>query len=158
MTIFHSRILNIFIVFSILGTLTGCSMQGSAVSSRKISELRPFAPVARTVELRISKAVYSETLKNLSLINKLRLVPILKAGDGVDLPEYRMFNILPGSVYELIGLLNSDVLIAANNYILNDPEKFKLYVQVLPREPQPYIEIRRGEEPIIFRIIWTDDA
>jgi type II secretory pathway component PulC len=79
------------------------------------------------------------------------LVPIYESVASRQSYEYRVFDVRPGSVYSLLGIENSDVLVAADGYLIKKPEQFVMYVQLLQKENEANIEIRRGGEPKLLK-------
>lgn len=121
----------------------------------KLSSVRPSLPGTKVVELEIPRDVYIEALSNQKALQRLRLVPLLRSAQFASpIPEYRLFDIEEGSAPAVLGLRNSDVLISANDFILYDAQKFKAYLMLLRNENNAEIEIRRGEEHLLFKYLF----
>ena len=65
--------------------------------------------------------------------------------------EYRIFDISEHGVYSLLGLENSDIIVAANRYLIRNPAQFPAFVQLLANENNATIEIRRGGEARLLK-------
>ena len=65
---------------------------------------------------------------------KVRLVPTLQNDSGVlqGPPEYRVFEVKKGSVYDALGLQNADILVAADDYIIRSTIVFTEFVKLIP--------------------------
>lgn len=78
--------------------------------------------------------------------NPIRLVPVFQTVSSTESYEYRIFDIARSSVYGLLGLENSDIVVAVNRYLIKNPAQFPAFVQLLANENEATIEIRRGGE------------
>jgi hypothetical protein len=119
---------------------------------KRIDEIRPVPPAHRvttySLQRRDLQALFSKGTDN-----TIRLVPIYESSASRASHEYRLFDTRPGSVYALLGLENSDVLVAADGYLIKKPEQFVVYVQLLTKQNEATIEIRRGGEPRLFKYV-----
>jgi general secretion pathway protein C len=81
------------------------------------------------------------------LLTQARLLPNFRAGqtDG-----FRIFNIVPGSIFARIGLKNGDVLHRINDIAIDDPTKFMGVFQGLKDESQISVDLVRGTERKTF--------
>lgn len=140
-----------FLFLALVGMLSSCATT-KVVVPKKISSVRGIIPGTDSLPVTIVKSKYSESLKNPKELERLRLVPIIASGsDSESLPEYRLFDIQAGSPPAILGLMNSDILVGANDFAIYDPLKFKQYLILLQNEKSAFIEIRRDGQPIIFR-------
>lgn len=134
--------------------VSGCWLQGRVAEEAPVTQQRPHNKAAREVVIRIAREEYSAAVRNIDQLRRLRLVEVV-ASEEVGrsaFPEYRLFNVDPKSAYSLLGLTDGDILVSANDYVLNDPERFRQYVQVLHREPgETFVEIRRQGEEVVLR-------
>lgn len=87
----------------------------------------------------------------------VRVVPILK-GDTMsdDLPEYRLFGIEPHSAYWVLGLRNADILVGADDYVIYDSRAFPKFIELLSKQNEGTVEIRRDGKPLLFKYSITD--
>jgi type II secretory pathway component PulC len=76
----------------------------------------------------------------------VRLVPVYQSVSSTQTYEYRLFDVSPDGVYGLLGLENSDIIVAADRYLLKNPNQFPAFVRLLSNENEATIEIRRGGE------------
>lgn len=127
---------------------------------RMLSRLRPAPAGIETVELSLDRQALLRALERVSAVERLRLVEIFTSRPeaGPLFPEYRLFDVEPGSVYHLMGLRNADILIAANDRILVNPVVFKQYVRLLPNEKEAQVHIKRGGKEILLKYRIVDAA
>ena len=114
-----------------------------------IDEIRPVSPMLKATNYSIQRKDLVDALKR-SQENTVRLVPITTVSNSATY-EYRLFEIKPSGVYQLLGLENADVLIAVNRYVIKRPDQFSAFVQLLAAEDEATIEIRRGGEGKLFK-------
>jgi type II secretory pathway component PulC len=140
----RSRIL---LHFASLVVALGCQGCFSpAVKSPKfIDDVRPIPPALRVISYTIQRRDLQEALTKIRE-NPIRLVPVFQSVSSVESYEYRVFDINQDSVYGLLGLENSDIIVAANRYLIKNPAQFPAFIQLLARENDATIEIRRGGE------------
>ncbi|MDC0358366.1 PDZ domain-containing protein [Oligoflexia bacterium] len=126
---------------------------GSQGDGVQLKDLRaaPTDLLVREVTLKQSKL--ADSIKTGNAVDKIRLVQVFQrvSEQQDEYPAYRMFGIVPGGPYQLLGLRNGDVLIAANDWVLFEPQKFKQYVFLLQKEQAAQIEIQREGRPILFK-------
>lgn len=141
------------LVTMVVAVLVGC-----AAGPTKSGVVRPADPLARQVERQIPRGVYRDALAQTALMDGIRLVPIYRRNQefSEDQPEWRLFDIQKGSAYEMLGLQTADVLVSAHGYVVPRPETFKQYVQLLLKEPEARIEIRRDGTPLVVRTVFTE--
>lgn len=114
--------------------LAGCShiSRGGGV---KYEELHgPFA--GQVTAMHISRAKLDQAVSRGASLNALRMVEVFRRADeaGPNMtPQYRLFDIQPGSVYDLVGLKTNDILLAADGLVVFDPLGFKAYVTTVLR-------------------------
>lgn len=135
----------------------GCSMKPRP-SATKISEFRSTIPVNRdTVELTVARQDFQAAVERTQHDDRLRIVPVFRrerAGGGI--PEYRLFDVGQGTPYGLLGLQTADILVAANDYLIYDPEGFRKYVKLLGRESVVSIEVIRGGRSMLLRSTFSE--
>lgn len=123
----------------------GACIKPTAVEPRFISDIRPIPPTHKVISYSIQRQDLRQALTKLRE-NPIRLVPVFQSVATTDSFEYRIFDIDVGGVYGLLGLENSDIIVAANGFLIKDPKQFPLFVQLLERENDATIEIRRNGE------------
>lgn len=105
--------------------------------------------------MKISRAEYTKALQNQKALQRLRMVPLLRSAKfATGIPEYRLFDVEPGSAADVLGLKNSDVLIAVDDFILYDSQKFKSYLMLLQNEQSSNLEVQRESKPILFKYVF----
>jgi len=138
--------------------LGGCS-GANRPSPVKIDELRQ-APVSReTVELAVPRREFAAAVDRTKANDRLRLVPVFRresGGRGM-LPEYRLFDVGRDTPYALIGLATADILVAADEYLVYEPEGFRRYVKLLGNEKSVSIEVVRDGRPLLLKTTFIDE-
>lgn len=142
--------LRALVVFSgVLSGVLGCGAVGIK-EPKFIDDIRPVPPPFKVSSYAIQRRDLQDALSR-SGDNTARLVPVF---DNISVKEtysYRIFDVRDGSVYSLLGLQTSDVIIAVDRYLIKRPEQFLAFVSLLPRTNQATIEIRRGGEARLFK-------
>ena len=92
----------------------------------------------------VPKSTINNALTNMSdLATKARIVPSFKNGVA---NGFKLFSIVPDSLYSQIGIQNGDVIRRINGYEMNSPDKALEIYQKLRDASRVEIEIeRRGE-------------
>ena len=133
---------------------TACSSMssGEGGESTKIDSLRGAAPFdRRTIRTTINRNVYREKLQAEGSVNDARLVQVFHRGEAeTEQKEYRLLDVRPGSVYELLKIKQADVLVAANGYVVPTPSMFWNYLRLISRFEVASIEVRRGGTPVLL--------
>jgi len=96
----------------------------------------------------IDRGEVDEALGDLPrLLTQARLLPNFRSGqtDG-----FRIFNIVPGSLFARIGLQNGDVLHRINDVAIEDPAKFMGIFESLKSESQITLDLVRGNDRKTF--------
>ena len=110
----------------VIGTsFTGCSSRKPVVITR-ISEVRPADPEGlETQQLSLTKSAWQRALNNAELNQHIRLIELVTSPSGIRSPllEYRLFDIRRGSLYDLLGLRNADVLVAVSGMVVQRPSQ-----------------------------------
>lgn len=136
-------------------TLSACVsswQRGVPIDSLRSSDA---AQQAKVIELPVSRKALRVAVDRGARANRIRFVEIFKGardGGGNGIPEYRMFDIAPGSIYDLVGLKTADSLVAAHGMVVYDTSRFAEYVvKFLPQLPDASIEITRADERILLK-------
>ena len=116
----------------------------------KIESVRGAAHAGNVVPLSVTRAQLREILAKGSDLNQLRVVQVTQSSSANSnaTPEYRLFGIKSGSVADVLGLANADILIAANGYVVFSPKQFADYLYALSELKQGSIELRRNQEAL----------
>lgn len=143
-------------VFIVL-LLSACSIKRPG-EAPKIAPLADRDPQAQIIELNIPRKDFLTALQNSILMDKLRLVPILQGGGELEheKPQYRVFGVEPKSAYYLLGMRNADVLVAASEYVIYNPGRFKAYVKYLTNEKTASLEVRRDGGTVLLKQTFTE--
>lgn len=122
-----------------------------------IDDIRPVAPMRKEVSYSIQRRDFDSALVR-SAEFPVRLVPVYATVSSRESYEYRIFDLKPGSPYALLGLENSDIIVAANGYLIKRPDQFSTFIQLLARENEASIEIRRMGEARLFKYAFLPAA
>lgn len=134
----------------------GCTPVATS-SGIKISTVRSPPTSLEKVSTAIKRSVYAKALESSRGASNLRIVPmIVSSSQAPSTPEYRLFNVRKGSVGDVLGLQNSDILIAAHDYVIQNPSQFYGYLTAVQNEKSSQIEIRRGDRPMILSFDFID--
>jgi hypothetical protein len=132
---------------------TSLSVGCAATKSRDpkfIDEIRPIPPALKIISYTIQRRDLQDALTKITE-NPIRLVPVFQSVSTTESYEYRIFDINQYGVYALLGLENSDIIVAANRYLIKNPGQFPAFVQLLANENEATIEIRRGGEARLLK-------
>jgi type II secretory pathway component PulC len=133
-----------------------CGVLFSACSATQLREpkfiddIRPVPPPLKVVHYSIQRKDLQDSLSRQG-DNVIRLVPVF---DNVSVKEsyaYRLFDVQETSAYALLGLQTSDVVLAADRYLIKRPEQFPAFIGLLANMDEATIEIRRGGEGRLFK-------
>ncbi len=93
----------------------------------------------------LARGEVDEALNDIpKLLTQARLLPNFRAGET---DGFRIFNIVPGSLFSKIGLKNGDVLHQINDVPIEDPTKFMAIFQDLRTQTQFTLDlVRRGKK------------
>ena len=144
------------LIFLILVLAFSSCAPKAVVVPVRISSVRGMIPGTEVINKKISRADYKESLDNVKAFDRLRLVELMTRSQNEELPEHRLFDLMPGTPAVVLGLQNADILVAANDFVIHNPFKFKQYLILLQNEKTAEIEIRREEHPMIFKYEFVD--
>ncbi|MEY4667376.1 MAG: hypothetical protein RL518_75 [Pseudomonadota bacterium] len=136
--------------FAAIGMFVGgCS--GTAIREPKyIEDIRPVPPPMKVLHYSIQRKDLQESLLRQGA-NTIRLVPVFENISVNKSYSYRLFDVQEGSAYALLGLQSSDVVVAADRYLLKRADQFPSFVSLLAGVDEASIEIRRGGESKLFK-------
>ena len=133
-----------------VGTLfVGCS-PSSIREPKFIDDIRPVPPPMKVLHYSIQRKDLQEALVRQG-VNTIRLVPVFENLSISQSYSYRLFDVQEGSAYSLLGLQTSDVVVAADRYLIKRPDQFPQFVSLLAGMDEASIEIRRGGESKLFK-------
>ena len=122
----------------------------------KIDNVRKGQQNIESVSYTVSRSELARVLQDRTGKNSIRLIEVFRTTESLPFPVYRVFGVQEGSAYDLIGIKQADIIVAANDYIIRNPELFVKYVQLLPVEPSAHIELERGGYPLIIDYRFTE--
>lgn len=131
----------------------GCTPQ-APLEPKRIEEIRPIPPLLKVTTFTIQRNDFRNAVLR-GPDNAIRLVPVYETVASRGSFENRLFEIRPGSVYALLGLENRDILVAANGFLVKQPEIFTRFVELLAQENEATIEIRRNGEPRLMKYVFV---
>lgn len=129
----------------------GCSEVKIVTTPMKVSDVRKDIPLFKEKVVTVRLDDMQQALMRGDKVNSLRLVPVYSSTSSSGLHEYKLFEVQLGSVYRLLDLQNGDVLIAAQGYVIPDPNRFPVYISLISKVPDPNIEIQRGGQAMMLR-------
>jgi hypothetical protein len=141
-------------VLVIITALSACSATNPVAPSRavEINSVRQPLEGIQTEKVTVKRSQYTDIYLRGGNINRARMVEVFTHGVEEHIKEFRLFDIQPGSVYDLLGLRTADVLIAANGFVVPDQETFWRYLWLITdKQVKPFIEIRREGSPITLQ-------
>lgn len=108
----------------------------------------------QTFELQIERRDLTARLSDPETSRAVRLIRIFGRDKEPSefRAEYRIFGVRTGSVYDVLGLRNNDILVAVDGYSITAPQNFPDFVWQLRNESSGVFEIRRGGEPLLIKI------
>jgi hypothetical protein len=156
------RLLRYFFIMATVFVAVGCSSMSSQNSGDAVlvDSLRGAPPLdRRTMTVLLNRETYIKALEKEGAVNQARLVEVFHRGQADnELKEYRLLDIRPGSVYDLLGLQHADILIAANGYVVPVPQMFWNYLRLIARFEQANLEVRRDGTPLLLEYQFIEAA
>jgi hypothetical protein len=151
------RLLVLCLILLLSGCVASRMQEGVAINSLR----KAGAPAGQSVKkIQISRKQYHAAVAQGAEVNSLRMVPVFRGpqdGSGALLPEYRLFEIRQKSVFDMMGLLPADVLVAAHGYVVYEPNSFPIYaLRFLSEIESPSLEIKRAGTPLLLTYEFVD--
>ncbi len=143
------KMLRVLGTVAALVSLSACGAV-SPSEPKFIEDIRPLPPPTKVVSYSIQRRDLQESLQD-AQENSIRLVPVYQSVSSRQSYEYRLFDVKPASAYTLLGLESSDIVVAADRFLIKRPEQFPAFVQLLAGLNEATIEIRRGGESRLFK-------
>jgi len=104
--------------------------------------------VAQVSYFNVSRETLNEALSDVqTLVSQIRVIPFFKDGKPVGL---RLFAIRPGSVFEMVGLRNGDLLKSIDGVELREMEKLSGLMQILKEKDRIKVTIERENRDLEF--------
>ncbi len=147
-----SKLIQLLVIFSAI-LISSCAQR-----SVQVVPVSAFESLKskRQQEISIALSKYNKAIEDqVGAKQQVRLIQIFKPGDPLGtLPTYRIFDISEGSIYQLIGINNRDVIIGIEDRLVFDPKEIRSYlINKLPQSGSGKLRIKRENE--IFDIIVT---
>jgi type II secretory pathway component PulC len=142
----HLRLL-VLVLFAVV--VSACASTGIR-EPKFIDDIRPVPPPLKVVHYSIQRKDFQDALTRQG-DNAIRLVPVFDSVSVKESFSYRLFDVHENSAYTLLGLQTSDVVIAADRYLIKRPEQFPAFIGLLAGMDEATIEIRRGGEGRLFK-------
>jgi general secretion pathway protein C len=104
-----------------------------------------------TIEMRIPNVEVEKAFENFAgIVNQARVVPYMVNGA----PQgFQIRKIVPGSIFERLGLTNGDIIKSVNGESLTTADKALRLFTVFRNEREINLEIERGSKPIVLSYI-----
>lgn len=103
------------------------------------------------IETRIPNAEVEKAFENFAgIMNQARVVPYMV--DGA-VQGFQIRKIVPGSIYQRLGLRNSDIIKSVNGQSLTTADQALRLFTVFKNEQEITLEIQRGSKPFILNYI-----
>ena len=150
------RVLTLAISIVLIASVSGCALHrnrsGVGSGGMTLTQLRGGpAQNLRVVEKTIPRNQLAAAIDLPHTINTFRLVQVFNGSADTTMPEYRLFDVKPGSLLELLGLQTADIVVGANDYPIDLPSKFGIYLSMLRNENGAQIEIVREGDPLLLK-------
>lgn len=134
----------------------GCGIQRNK-DPKFIEDIRPIPPALKVNSFTIQRRDLQQAIARLA-DTPIRLVPVYQTVSSTESYEYRVFDVTPDSVYALMGIENSDIIVAADRYLIKNASQFPAFVRLLGNENEATIEIRRGGEARLMKYSFVPAA
>jgi len=135
---------------AVVGIFVGGCSSSSLREPRFIDDIRPVPPPMKVLHYSIQRKDLQDALVRQG-VNSIRLVPVFENLSVTQSYSYRLFDVHEDSAYALLGLQTSDVVVAADRYLIKRPDQFPAFVSLLVNMDEASIEIRRGGESKLFK-------
>jgi len=142
-------------VVMLLGSV-GCGSQ-RIPEPKFIEDIRPIPPALKVNSFTIQRRDLQAAIARMA-DTPIRLVPVYQTVSSTESYEYRVFDVTPDSVYALMGIENSDILVAVDRYLVKNPAQFPAFVRLLGNENEASIEMRRGGEARLIKYSFVPAA
>ena len=153
-------------VLLVLFTLQACS--SSSIKSPlpweqgdgkgvKITDIRPADANATKVSIRIKLNDYKRALAEGGNLNLARLVEVTNPSSGPQSPpEYRVFDVKKGGVYEVLKLETADIIVSAGGYVIPNQTIFWGYLNLMKDLKSGSLQIRRAGRTFYYNYIFEE--
>lgn len=148
----NASILKNIVLISLLLSLSACA---AFFSSKEAEPSRVKIPAKEAIvqDIQVPMSDLRLALGNELKTAQIRAVEVFQNSSGVIqyYPNFRLFDIQDGSVYELLGLKNADILVAINQRALVSPQIIGQIVRLLPNERDVSFEIIRSGKSMLLK-------
>ena len=150
----HMQIMRaVFVLGTFAALIGGCV--GTASPPLLYSQ-QPGGGHQKVEEISISKRKFTGSLTQGDGVNDVRLVEVYRR-ERKQLPQYRIFDIRKGSPYQILGLEDGDIILAADDHIIYEPAGFRTFVvQYLRTRGSASLTVSRGGVTILRRYTFVD--
>jgi type II secretory pathway component PulC len=146
---YGTKVGRIVAVLLVVLLCSGCSLLWKRSSLQGDPVPKPAARGITEIKIEIPKERYSQYLQRGESLNRVRLVPVYSRGGSSG--EFRIFDVKQGSVFELLGIENLDIVVAANGFVIPGGNVFWQYLVMMSDMPEGSIEIRRNGIPFLMK-------
>jgi len=111
----------------------------------KMSDLRPANVNVTKVIIKVPKQKYNRALVEGGNLNSARLIEVFSSSQGnIMPPQYRVFDVQRGGIYELLHLRTADIIVAAGGYVIPDQSIFWQYLNMIGQLDGGSLEVIRA--------------
>jgi type II secretory pathway component PulC len=128
---------------------SGCSLFWKRNSLQGDPVPKPPAKGITEIKMEIPADRYSQYLQRGESLNRVRLVPVYSRGGSSG--EFRIFDVKQGSIFEVLGIENLDIIVAANGFVIPGGNVFWQYLVMMSEMGEGSIEIRRNGIPFLMK-------
>jgi hypothetical protein len=138
-----TSLVSLLLLLNVLN-LGACSVPKSKTEKPGVKFSEVYGPVkpSRTLNREVALADFKTSLGTGRGVHGARFIEVFRSEGGP--PEWRIFDVHPGDPYGLIGVEDGDILVAANDWMIFDPQRFRAYVELLPSGFDASIFLRRA--------------
>jgi len=129
--------------------VSGCFTQ-ERIEPKRIEEVRPFPPAFKSIGYTIQRRDLQTYLQHRG-DNTIRLVPVYQNAVSAESHVHRVFDLKPKGIYGLLGIQNSDIIVAADGYLIKRPEQCIAYLELLQNEDTATVEIQRENDAVLLK-------
>lgn len=145
-------LLSAFLLLGALLLLSGCALFQPSVDKDskgvRYSESISIDP-SLVEEKTLDREEYNEAFASPNAINKARLIQVFSRRPGA--PEYRVFDVRQGDPFYQLGLREGDVLLAANDFLIFDIDRFRAFVNLARAANATELLVRRKGKVVLLK-------
>ena len=123
----------------------------------KITDIRPADANATNVTIKIKLNDYKKALAEGGNLNLARLVEVTNPSSGPKSPpEYRVFDVKKGGVYDVLKLETADVIVSAGGYVIPNQSIFWGYLNLIKDIRSGSLQVRRAGRTFYYNYVFEE--